>query len=175
MADAIQPDSIAVLMIRGRLEGMELEEHLRSLLSIPRVVALEATTKRPPRIVREAAPLRQAKRLKFPGQVAVLVLYHPAQYPLARALLDRHEGAELWYVEPGELTGGRRGELEELQEYDALARERAASTLPRAEAADGGPPSVADETLRERLRERGVISPYAFVPRDRRWRSSSSE
>ncbi len=37
--------------------------------------------------------------------------------------------------------------------------------LPRTDAT-----TVADEALRERLHELDVISPYAFVPDDRRWR-----
>ena len=42
----------------------------------------------------------QARRLRFPGEPRVFVLYRPRQYPLARALLGVHEPAELWYVRP---------------------------------------------------------------------------
>ncbi len=166
-----EEDSIAVLLLRGRLEGFELEAHARSLLEIPRVVALEARRQRPPRLLATAAPLRQARRLRFPGRVRLLLLYHPAQYPLARALRDRHDGADLWYVAPDRLDGGPPDELEQWREYDGLARERATATLALADpAAEGGSPTISDATLRERLRELDVISPYAFMPAGRRWR-----
>jgi hypothetical protein len=157
-------DSLAVLLLRGPLEGFELEEHARSLLAIPRVIALEAARARAPRIVREGAAVRQARRLRFPGHVRLLVLYHPAQYALARALRDRH-GAELWYVEPHSDDSWVRGGDRELTDADVLARERAVATLPRLDVT-----RVADGALRERLRELDVISPYAFVPDHPRWR-----
>lgn len=157
-------DSLALLLLRGPLEGFELEEHARSLLSIPRVIALEATRARAPRVLREGAALRQARRLRFPGRVRLLVLYHPAQYALARGLRDRHD-AELWYVEPHPEDAWVSAEDPELQEADALARQRAAALLPRIDAT-----TVRDDALRVRLRELDVINPYAFVPTDRRWR-----
>jgi hypothetical protein len=157
-------DSLAVLLLRGRLEGFELEDHARSLLSIPRVIALEASLAHPPRVLREGAAMRQARRLRLPGRVRLLVLYHPAQYALARALHDRHD-AELWYVEPHEEDRWVRKGDREMHEYDTLARERAAALLPRMDAT-----TIEDGALRERLRELDVISPYAFVPNDRRWR-----
>jgi hypothetical protein len=157
-------DSLALLLLRGPLEGFEFEEHVRSLLSIPRVIALEASRARAPRVFREGAALRQARRLRFPGRVRLLVLYHPAQYALARALRDRHD-AELWYVEPHAddpwVLGGDR----ELHESDALARERADVLLSRTDAT-----IIEDEGLRARLRDLDVINPYAFVPDGQRWR-----
>jgi hypothetical protein len=156
-------DSLAVLLLRGPLEGFELEQHARSLLSIPRVIALEATRARAPRVLREGAALRQARRMRFPGRVRLLVLYHPAQYALARALRDRHD-AELWYVEPHPEDAWIHAADPELHESDALARERAVALLPRI-----GATAVQDDALRVRLRELDVINPYAFVP-ERRWR-----
>lgn len=157
-------DSLALLLLRGPLEGFELEEHARSLLSIPRVIALEATRARAPRVLREGAALRQARRLRFPGRVRLLVLYHPAQYALARALRDRHD-AELWYVEPHPDDSWVRAGDSEHQESDTLARERADALLSRTDAA-----TIEDAALRDRLRELDVINPYAFVPDERRWR-----
>jgi hypothetical protein len=159
-----QEDSLALLLLRGPLEGFELEDHARSLLSIPRVIALEAARARAPRVFREGAALRQARRLRFPGRVRLLVLYHPAQYALARALRDRHD-AELWYVEPHAEDSWVLGGDEELTETDALARERADVLLTRSDAT-----TIEDEALRARLHELDVINPYAFVPDDRRWR-----
>jgi hypothetical protein len=157
-------DSLALLLLRGPLEGFEFEEHARSLLAIPRVIALEATRARAPRVFREGAALRQARRLRFPGRVRLLVLYHPAQYALARALRDRHD-AELWYVESHADDSWVRGGNSELRETDALARERADAFLYRPDAT-----TIEDGSLRARLSELDVINPYAFVPDERRWR-----
>ncbi len=153
-------EPLAALLLPGELEGFELEAHARGLLAIPRVIALEASRVRTPRFIRDAAAVRQAARLRFPGSVRVLILYHPAQYPLARALCGRYEEAELWYVRPDSASAGAedRG-VGELAAFDELARQRARCTL--AVLPDAG---VQDETLRLRLRELGVISPYAFVP-----------
>ena len=61
-------EPLAVLLLPGRLEGLELEAHARDLLSIPRVVALEPSRLRPRRLLRDAALLRQGRRLRFPGR-----------------------------------------------------------------------------------------------------------
>jgi hypothetical protein len=162
-ADADEP--LAVLLLPGRLEGFELEAHARDLLSIPRVVALESSRMRPPRFLRGAAfSVRQARRLRFPGRPRLLVLYHPAQYPLARALCACHENLELWYIPPArealENAGQNAGQADarELLISDELARERASQVLA---ATEGG---VDAAPLRARLRELDVINPHAFIP-----------
>ena len=156
-------DSLAVLLLPGKLEGIALEAHARDLLSIPRVVALEPPRIRPARALRDAVSVRQARRLRFPGQPRLLLLYHPAQYPLARALCARHEDLELWYIPPGRgaLETADQTHADELLVLDELARERATQVLTAAAGiVDSGP-------LRARLRELDVISPYAFIPRAR--------
>src|SRR5689334_9905271 len=97
---AAADDVLAALLLPGRLEGFEREDHARGLLSIPRVVALESSRLRPPGFLRDAICQRQARRLRFPGRLRLLVLYHPAQYPLARALVAHYEDLELWYIPP---------------------------------------------------------------------------
>lgn len=153
-------DPLAVLLLPGRLEGLALEAHVRDLMSIPRVVALEPSRVRPARLLRDAALLRLGRRLRFPGRVRLLVLYHPAQYPLARALCACHENAELWYIPPGRgaLETADQAHARELLVFDELARERARQVLTATE--DG----VDAAPLRARLRELDVISPYAFIP-----------
>jgi hypothetical protein len=156
-------DSLAVLLLPGRLEGFARERHARGLLSIPRVIALEAAHYRPPALLRDAVSQRQARRLRFPGRLRLLVLYQPAQYPLARALVARSQELELWYLPPGRATL----ETEDDLTLDRLARERATRVL---EDNAGG---VDDEPLRVRLRELGVINPHAFLPGSKsRWRRS---
>ena len=154
-------DSLAVLLLPGKLEGLVLEGHARDLLSIPRVVALEPSRVRPPRFLQDATSQRQARRLRFPGRLRLLVLYHPAQYPLARALCAHHEDLELWYIPPGReaLEAADEAHMRELLAFDKLARERARQVLT---ATEGG--GVDDAPLRARLRELDVISPRAFIP-----------
>ncbi len=161
-------DALAVLLLPGRLEGLALESHARDLLSIPRVVALEPSRIRPPRFLRDAACQRQARRLRFPGRLRLLVLYHPAQYPLARALCAHYQDAELWYIPPErEALQADEAHASELLAFDGLARERARQVLATSER------GVDDGSLRVRLRELGVINPCAFLPGTRsQWRRS---
>lgn len=155
-------ESLALLLLPGELEGLPFEAHARSLLSIPRVLALEPGRIRAPRFMRNAAALRQAARIWLPGTLRLVVLYHPAQYPLARALCGS-EDAELWYIPPDltqlELESGPDPEL---LEFDEAARARSNHTLAVADDSE-----IDDALLRERLAELDVISPRAFVPEAR--------
>ena len=150
-------DSLGVLLLPCKLEGFELEAHARDLLSIPRVIALEPSRFRTPRLMRNAVGVRQARRLAFPGRPRILVLYHPAQYLLARALLSQDDELELWYlpvVDEASLAAS-----DELREFDQLAREHASQIV-----AVGGGAEVPDTDLRQRLVELDVINSRAFVP-----------
>jgi len=162
-------DVLAVLLLPGRLEGFAREDHARGLLSIPRVVALEPSRVRPPGFLRDAICQRQARRLRFPGRLRLLVLYHPAQYPLARALCAHYQDLELWYIPPGREALNAAGEAHapDLAALDEMARERATQVLAANEH------HVDDAALRLRLRELGVINPHAFMPgRRSQWRRS---
>jgi hypothetical protein len=149
-------ESLGVLLLPSNLEGFELETHARSLLSIPRVIALEPSRFRTPRFMRNAVGVRQARRLAFPGRPRIVVLYHPAQYPLARALLSQDAELELWYFP---LVDGAGLESAELREFDQLAREHASQITRVLDGAE-----VDDAPLRERMRELDVINPRAFIP-----------
>ena len=97
------------------------------------------------------------------------MLYHPAAYPLARALCARYPDLELWYIPPERETvqGAREADTRELLAFDEIARERATQVLVTSEH------HVDDGSLRLRLRELGVISPRAFLPGTRsQWRRS---
>jgi hypothetical protein len=149
-------EPLGILLLPRRLEEFELApDHARDLLSIPRVVAVEPPGRSPPKFLRDSLPTRQARRLRFPGEPRVLVLYHPSQYLLARALLARHVESELWYVvrDGAELTEALGYKQDELLEMDQLARARARQTI--------GPE---DDALRYRLRELEIISTRPFVP-----------
>lgn len=159
-------DALAVLLLPGRLEGFALKGHARDLLSIPRVVALEPSRMRPPRFLQDALCQRQARRLRFPGRLRLIVLYHPAQYPLARAMCAHYRDLELWYIPPGRefLEAADEAGTRELLALDELARERARQVLAV------GEHGVDDGSLRARLCELNVINPRAFLPGTRsRW------
>jgi hypothetical protein len=150
-------EPLAVLLLPRRLEDFELAAHARDLLAIPRVVALEPPRSRGPGSLREAVSALQARRLRFPGEPRVLVLYRPRQYSLARALLGVHERAELWYVPPDPAVFRTAADRSD----DSLARSRATRVLI---ASPDGDPHVENEPLRSRLTELGVISQHPFVP-----------
>lgn len=97
-------EPLCLLLLPAPLERFILRETARDLLRAPGVVALE-----PPRIrygalgrlpeeVRQLIAHRQAKRMRLPGLVASILMFHPLQLPLAEALLARHPGAVLWYA-----------------------------------------------------------------------------
>lgn len=157
------PEPLAVLLLPSVLEEFEFADHARDLLQIPRVVALEPPRWRTRKIFREFVPGRQAKRLRLPGVPRVLVLYHPAQYPLARAISGRYEETELWYMRPdlGELRDEPAYTRDDLFVLDELASQRAVES--RLLRRDSDPRSV-NEALRVRLRELEVISVRPFVP-----------
>jgi hypothetical protein len=156
-------EPLAVLLLPRQLEEFERAAHARELLAIPRVLALEPPRRRAPRFLRDAVPMRQARRLRFPGEPRVFVLYHPGQYPLARALYQRYEEAELWYMrtDPATLCGEQGYSGDELRDLDELARERATESHLAAKDADA---RVVNERIRVRLHELEIISTRPFVP-----------
>jgi hypothetical protein len=71
--------------------------------------------------------LRQARRLKLPGEPRVVIVYDPLQALLGVGLLARHPDAELWYVRPRETEAGANPKLEQrIASLDEVARTRAA-------------------------------------------------
>lgn len=156
-------EPLGVLLLPSKLEEFELADHARDLLAIPRVIALEPSRARIPRFLRDAAPARTARRLRLPGEPRMLILYHPRQYPLARALYARYEQAELWYIrpEPQALQVRDEREREELSELDQLACARATPARVLSQLTN---PSDLRDPLRLRLRELEIISPRPFVP-----------
>jgi hypothetical protein len=99
------PDPRALLLLPRPLEGFILADQARDLLRADGVVAAD-----PPRVpygavARLPEPLRDrlargtAKRLlrSLRGDLRAVAIFHPVQWPLARALLVARPGAELWY------------------------------------------------------------------------------
>jgi glycosyltransferase involved in cell wall biosynthesis len=117
------PDPRALLLLPRPLEGFILGDQARDLLRAEGVAAAD-----PPRVpygalARLPAPLRDrvargtARRLlrALGGDLRAIAIFHPVQWPLARALLALAPDAELWY--------GRWDRYEVA--YDASARMRA--------------------------------------------------
>lgn len=156
-------EPLGLLLLPCQLEEFQYEEHARRLLSIPRVVAIEPSRFRTPRFIRDSVHVRQAKRLRFPGEPRLLLLYDPRQYPLARALCGRYQEAELWYArsEPDELEAAEADDRDDLRDLDQLARERASQMELLGAPSKSG---VIGEPLQERLMELEIISQRAFVP-----------
>jgi hypothetical protein len=154
-------EPLALLLLPSKLDEFELGDHARNLLRIPRVLALEPGRLRTPRLLRQSAPVRAAKRISLPGEPRVIVLYRPEQYPLARALSARYQDAELWYIRPDPSALVVEARSAELLDLDRLAAERAGA----ARLGVQGPElSEVEERLLIRLRELEVISSRPFVP-----------
>ena len=155
-------EPLGVLVLPGKLEEFELAAHARDLLDIDRVLALEPPRWRSGRMLSsDIVAMRQARRLRFPGKPRVVVLFHPRQFYLARALSAKHE-AGLWYVTSPELEAeiARHGE-EDLKLLDDRAREVASGVVV---AQPGGNARADNQDLRRRLVELEIISSRPFVP-----------
>src|SRR3982751_3732608 len=94
---------IAVLLLARTLEGFILREQAEALLRADGVIAVEPARVpygafgRMPAALAEALAVAQARRMKLPGTPRAIVIFHPLQWPLARAMLALWPQAELWY------------------------------------------------------------------------------
>jgi hypothetical protein len=145
------PDrGLLVLLLPARLEAAAERERAEDLLGAPGAVAVEpaaigyGATSRLPELVRARIAAGQARRMALPGHPRAIVVFDPAQYPLARALLAEHPEAELWYGAPD-----GDGDLHE------AAAGRAALRFGREPA---GPPRERNLPLWERMERLGVAS-----------------
>jgi len=130
---------LCLLLLPRTLEQFILRDQATDLLRSPGVVAIEPARlpygayARLPATVGDALAVTQARRLRrgLRAPVGVVVIFHPLQYPLARALVAR-EGAELWYgrwdrYEAAYDAGPRL--RERLTELHELAAERSSLTF----------------------------------------------
>ena len=94
---------LCLLLLPAPLERCAVRERAEDLLTAPGVAAVD-----PPRIsyaslarfseaVADGIAAVQARRLRLPGHPRAMVVFHPHQYPLARAIRSAHPDAELWY------------------------------------------------------------------------------
>jgi hypothetical protein len=100
-AEPIMARPLGLLLLPVALERFALRAHAEDLLTGPDVLGVD-----PPRLgasagvpasVADGLSAGQARRLKLPGVPRAILIFHPLQYPLARALIARNPGAELWY------------------------------------------------------------------------------
>jgi hypothetical protein len=118
-------EPLALLLLPRRLEEFILRDQARDLLRAPRVVAADppavpygAVLRLPPtpaHILAARTARRLKRALRKHGFPQVIVIFHPVQWPLARALLELDRRSELWY--------GRWDRFEHA--YDASPRRRA--------------------------------------------------
>jgi hypothetical protein len=134
---------LLVLLLPQRLERFDLEPRARELLRAPGVVAVDPSRLPPGRLAPTVAAglaIGQAKRMRLPGAVAAVAIFHPLQFYLAGALLARHRGSELWYgfagLEPGAPT--------HVEELHTTALERATLTAAPEELFDLAPLRMAE-------------------------------
>jgi hypothetical protein len=96
---------LCLLLLPRPLEHFILRDQAEDLLRADGVVAVEpprvpyGALGRLPHVLAATVAARQARRLlrQLPGTPAAVVIFHPFQYPLARAILGAVPGAELWY------------------------------------------------------------------------------
>lgn len=128
-ADAARP---VVLLLPEPLEAFSARALAEELLRVPAVVAVDPPRATYPALARlpgafsAAMGIKQARRLvrRLPGAPAAVVIFAPAQYPLARGLLAEVPDAELWYgpADGAAADGGRFGAMHELAGRRAALR-----------------------------------------------------
>jgi len=143
---------LALLLLPRTLEEFILRDQAEDLLRARGVVAIEppairyGVLGRLPDWLSDALAVAQARRMRLGGEVRAVVIFHPLQLPLARALLARHPGSELWY--------GRWDRYE--RAYDAGPRLRRRLEALHEEAADRSALTfVASDALGDLEREAG--------------------
>jgi len=145
---------LGVLLLPAELEAFGLRHRAEDLLTAPGIVAVD-----PPRLsyaslarigeaLADGIATVQARRLRLPGFPRALIVFHPDQYPLARALRQLHPDAELWYGLAGEPASERERALH------ARALERAALRFEHSDA----PVHTQNMPLWERLEALGIES-----------------
>ena len=131
-------DRLVVLLLPERLEDFAWRPVAEDLLQAPGVVAVDPPRTSYRRLARipdafgVSIASKQARRLRkrLPGHAAAVVIFHPGQYPLARALLIQLPECELWYGRIGRAEyRGAAQDRERLEELHVMAAERATLTF----------------------------------------------
>ncbi|MSX01630.1 MAG: hypothetical protein F2813_00545 [Actinobacteria bacterium] len=159
---------ICVLLLARELEQFILREQAEDLLRAPAVVAVDppriryGAIARLPRTLADGLAARQAKRLlktlrRDRGEPRVIVIFHPLQFPLARAMQSACPGCEIWYS---------RWDRYEMA-YDAGAERRERLAELHTQAAEGSALTFAvSDALVEIEREAGREALLVTTPAD---------
>jgi hypothetical protein len=128
-----------VLLLPERLERFEQRALAEDLLQAEGVVAVDPPRTsygrlgRIPDAIGVSIASKQARRLRkrLPGVPAAVTIFHPGQYPLARALLTQLPECELWYgrVSRPEADAPEGPPRRRLEELHVMAAKRAALTF----------------------------------------------
>jgi hypothetical protein len=128
-----------VLLLPERLERFEQRPLAEDLLQAGGVVAVDPPRTSYGRLARipdafgVSIASKQARRLRrrLPGVPHAITIFHPGQYPLARALLSQVPECELWYgrVSRPEREAPEGAARRRLEELHVMAAERAALTF----------------------------------------------
>jgi hypothetical protein len=157
-------DPLCVLLLSRELERFILRDQVEDLLRAPNAVAVDpprvpyGAFLRLPEAAAHAVAGRQARRLvrtlRHRGEPRAIVIFHPLQYPLARAMLALCPGSELWY--------GRWDRYERAYDASPAQRERL-ERLHRLAAGDSTVTASAELARLERAeqREAQVVTPAA--------------
>jgi hypothetical protein len=137
-AEPVSLRPLGVLLLPTALERFGLRAHAEDLLAGPGVVAVDpprlGASGRVPASVADGLSAGQARRLKLPGVPRAIVIFHPLQYPLARALIAHHPDAELWYWRrDAAAPGGPRRRRARHEELHLAATMRASVLIVAAE------------------------------------------
>ena len=136
-----RPDAtpLLVLLLSERLEAFEHRALAEDLLEADGVIAVDPprtsyrSLARIPDAFGVSIAAKQARRLRrrLRGEPRAIVIFHPAQYPLARALLTQLPECELWYgrVSRPEADAPEGAVRDRLHELHVMAAERAALTF----------------------------------------------
>lgn len=143
-------ERVVAVLLPEKLEGFRHRALVEQLLATEMAVAVDPPALSYRRIARipdalgVSVSLKQARRLRkrLPTAPRAVVIFDPAQYPLARGLLAVLHDAELWYEHTADLPPGDP----RLSELHALAAERARV---RFTAADTNPVEAALQRLAE--------------------------
>ncbi|MDX6718258.1 MAG: hypothetical protein QOJ63_512 [Solirubrobacteraceae bacterium] len=100
-----EPQPRVLLLLPRPLDGFILEDQARDLLRADGVIAADPPRVRYGAVARLPGPMRDvlahgtARRLlrAVHGELRAVAIFHPVQWPLARALLAAQPEAELWY------------------------------------------------------------------------------
>lgn len=147
------PEPRVLLLLPRALDGFILADQARDLLRADGVVAADpprvpygAMLRLPPPVAARLATTT-AKRLlrSLRGDLRAVVIFHPVQWPLAKALLAARPEAELWY--------GRWDRYEMAYDAKAETRERLARMHAAAAEASSLTFVASDELLRQEVSE----------------------